>query len=451
MTTIYGFARSLAYSTAMLLALTSCSSIDSTFVGDRDPAKGDRGILVRLSKPVFTVTTVANSDPTKAPSYQLSVKYEPNAGESVRVRYSPGFLKDSEFGVKLANGTLTGVSAKATDQVGPTLTALATFTANIIGAAAKVATLESSDIRDDISEEVKAQPGEHDSKCDAKVAVDLAEKIKTFKSDDDLRASFYWRKPEEKVCLEETRDRLKKDAVEEMAEPKKVYDEKKDALIKKDAAQKSWLETIDAAVKSLDTDRLTRINNAIPENDPLKAERKAVIAAANQLVPAATSDATVTMLTSFVDMKDKVWRRRHVLYLERKIDDLSMDTLRTSKDHTGEIQDLHEERANAIGALPEYQEINAITKLKSSLRPRADRTNKSAITISELQKADEALANVVKAFEAKRTKVLDDGKPEKPAIEIPKPSVAELVDSPPTADKLINKSSEFVLVLENAQ
>jgi hypothetical protein len=440
----------LPVSAALLTALTSCSSLDGTFVGDKSPDAKDAGILFRLSKPVFTLTRVASTDATKTPGYQLAVTYEPNASQSFRIRYSPGFLSDSAFGVKLANGSLTGVNATATDQVVPTMTALATFTSNLIGSLAKLA-LEKSEIKDQFTKKIKEEAARPGTTCKNAAADSIVRQTEKFSSDEEFVGGFHWLTVDERNCLVETLAHFDPDPVKQEKVYRDGYLKEKKTLLDKDPTQVAWTDQIDAAITKKDMKALDVIEANLVEGTPGFGERSDVLAAAKQLIPVSTDSGVAKALKSFIDMKAKVWRRRHLLYLEREIDDLSLEAIRSQTDRSKEILDLMQAQAETIGAIAEYKEIGTLNTLMQSLRSRADRKDVTALTVNEFVKAQEALEAVTKAFDAKRTKVLEEGKAATPPVEVPPPSIVTLLPKVPQGAEVNSTSPEFVLILEKVQ
>jgi len=97
---------------------------------------GVEGVPITLTRPEFTITQVAGSDP---PNYTATVSYVPDHYQRYAMKLSPAFLAKVQFDAVFGdNGALSSTSADSQEQIGPAITAAFQFATTIAGLAGGV-------------------------------------------------------------------------------------------------------------------------------------------------------------------------------------------------------------------------------------------------------------------------------------------------------------------------
>lgn len=136
--------------------LASCSTMSGTkFDRLARPPTADKplpvaGIPYTLSKPEFSLTIGKPPDGATKPTFAISVNYVPDPSQTYTITPAPGVFSDPNFTVSLdANGAMTAVTSKTTDQLAPAIVAVGKFAVSalaITGAAFDKATTDSNSL-----------------------------------------------------------------------------------------------------------------------------------------------------------------------------------------------------------------------------------------------------------------------------------------------------------------
>jgi hypothetical protein len=444
-------------STVVIAGLGGCSEYVVRKVGNDSKAKDVQGIQFVLTKPEFTMTQTAPKDGFKDATYTVSVDYVPDPKQTYTLQYDPGPFVDPTFGLTMGpGGTLAATNVAANDQIGPTIAALSTFTASLIGTAAKAA-FDADSIRNPIVDTIDNAPS-----CSPTQRKQLRVRIlDEFPDDQSFLTEFHYLDADEKKCLSSAFDILDKDSAETAALSKKAYDDAVKEYRTKQPSDTEWLSKARRAKEDNDSDALTKLGEAdksVPQN--VQDARADLIVLAITAVTDGVKQDAGKKLRSIIDISAEAWRARHLLYLERKIRSVNQTMLSTPGDHTAEeqlIEKLKLERAMtldtpAVSATKLYKRQLMLESFVSKIENRSYQGGGSGPAMDEYSKARIELDEVKKQLDDLKTAVLEAAKKAAPAA--PPPPPARIVQLK-SADFIDGKKRtpaendpEYVIVLE---
>lgn len=444
----------------MATTLEGCSEFTVRKISDGTASKDVQGIQFVLTKPEFTLTQTAPKEGSKDPTYTVSVDYVPDPKQTYTLQYRPGPFVDPTFGLTLGpGGTLAATNAAASDQFGPTIASLSTFTASLLGTVAKAA-FDADSIRNPIVTAIKSAAG-----CSAQQRLDLESRILNELPDDQtFRSEFHYFDESEKVCLTDTYTRLAAGSAKNVADTKTYYDTAITNFRQKHPEDKAWLTKLLYAKENNDSVALEELKTPeSPISDDLKNERVSLVVLAKNAVTATVRQDASKELKKIIELSAEAWRARHLMYLDRRINSINSVMLTTEGDHTAQIEEigtLQEKRmltldTPSVSATKLYQRQKVLEEFVSKIERRSYPDGGSGPAMDEYAKARLELDEIRKQLDGLATAVLEAAKKAAPPASPPPPAkIVELrgkdfVDRDkrtPTKD-----DPEYVLILEEIQ
>lgn len=464
------------------------------------------GIPYTLARPEYTLTRTPPAEGQKDPTYTLGVTYEPDPSHKYTLKIDPWIFADPTFTVKLATGgTMQATTVTFAEQVTPTITALGSFTASLIGIMAP-GLLDKTSLRNTFtklfvnSEECKVSPsdvpvlcienlkgptclratpvGSAKNQCPNAIegnTVGCAIKIRidTFKSDDEFVELFHYVTEEERLCLNGAKDYYDSKMAAEEEKKGQAWEKSCDSYLNSNPDDKIFTEKLKRAVETNDSEAIKVLGNEIESDKDssgtLTTRAKARDVLFGNAEPAAEAklkrDAQ-KKLEFFLEMDIPTWSGRHLLYLEREIEKTEIFAQRhpqltaSQKEQIGKfISYLRRQRAATIGAIELYDRSIVLSKFLESIKEKTvDRGHAPATSefVTARSELDAALAQI----EARRARVLANAKPAPPpqAPALKKTNLKRVlpeVISASTADGwIINEgknANDYVLVLKEVE
>ena len=484
---------------AGFVALFSCVSGCATYKGQkvRDNAQNQvapMGIPYLLVRAEYSIGRAAQTEADSKPAYSLALTYETDPAQMYSIKIRPGLFADSSFLTKLyATGALQGTTSMITETISPTITALGSFTTNILGSIAKGA-LDEADIKSLIAQKlgnntsaackaknndaipVIASLGEP-AAAPANVADEIKRAFNSYKTDAEFIPSYHYLSEQQRECLSEvlkdfqnqSNDAQKKSNDRWLAERKRYLE------LNPDDAE--YVQTLSAAAQSRDFAKLEALKDQVGVD--ISSGDSNVVARANArdglltLAKTAAVDSasieSTDKLKFFVTMNQATWAARHLAYVEGEITRLELLMLRRPDLRANQgsvfgvsrrIEDLRVERAATIDAGDLYARSLVLNRFLGSIREKITRDG-SAPATSEYSTARAELDAVLAQIDARRSKVIANAKPAPPpmtaaliAAPVKRTTQQEIALSKATPGWITNAgkdAAEYVLVLEEVK
>lgn len=452
-----------------------CSTYSGKKIGD---ATGQLlppdGVPYSLVRPEYTLTRTPPAAGAKTPTYEIKVTYVPDPTQRYSVKVDPGIFANPEFALKFGDGgALVGTTGTFTEQITPTITALGSFAANLLGPLAVV--LDKDSIRNQIKlvltgdtcteqSDVPRIPSE--AQKFPTVKDELIRRIGGYKDDAEFADQFHYVTEKERACL----------AVAHSALDNKVSTAAKVKIDEWTKAQKDYLAThpdessfvdrLTAAVSTEDTKELAAIKKTIADDtDTARGNRRdALFVTADAAASAFSATAALPKLKFFVDMDSKTWRARHILYLEREITRIGLLRIREPQlagdsAISRHLLSLREQRASTLDATDLFARSLILARFLDTIRDKPVLGGRAPAT-AEFATARAELDATLAQIDARRAQILADAAPPPP------PPVVPLQDKPVTrvSQKVIDDSKatgwstgaganapDYVLVLEEVK
>lgn len=464
-------------------AIAGCS----TYGGEKLGTGPATGIPYALPRPEFALTRTPPAEGQSAPSYTLAVSYQPDPTQIYTIRINPAIFTDPEFTVKLgAGGTMTGTKAGFTEQITPTIAAIGSFTANLVGALGK-GVFDADSVRKQIEDVIKRSAEKTGAKCAAdstvsryasrkpekkpgedkakelKVAEELSARLKEFKDDATFADRFHYVNGDELSCLKDALDLL--NATPKATREKSVesFRDARAKHVKDFPDDRLFAERLDRAVATDDSSAFTAMRAEVNADKASTAEATKNRGAARDKVFAAAVEAarsTVALnaaqsLAAIVNLDPAAWRARHVLYLERAIDASTLAAIQQparAAEFGKDIDILRVERAAAIGVPELYARVKVLEDFLARIPERVDDRGGKGSRTAEFATARAELDEALKQIDARRSRVLADAKPPTPPAVTPLGPVRVIVVDPSYLDSHQGKDSEtYVIVLKEVE
>ncbi len=420
--------------------LSGCSTLAGEKLGEARDGKqiAPTGVPYSLVRPEYTIARTPPAEGAKKASYTLAVTYEPDANQRYTIRLDPALFSDPDFLLKLStSGTVVGTTAKATEQISTTITAIGQFAASV----AKAGIFDAFDTRAAIKAEMQSAtapatctrvattlqrpPYLEPSTPWSTVADAISARIDTYASDAEFSALFEYQTLDEKACLISVQGALADLSRHDPTIANDRWTKELAAFKGRPKDDSLFAEKIAKAVVATDEAILKKEQDANTNQPPpdgaLAQDRDALISRALEAVRAAPAPQAATQLTAIIKMNTATWLARHVLYTEREMEQTSLYLLRNpglrglrkpdpQKDPVFQaeqyISRMRQERAATLGVTALDRRVDTLTGFLSSVPAQgiAPATAEFATARVEL---DAALAQI----DIRRARVLADAKP----------------------------------------
>lgn len=421
-----------AFFLVFTILATSCSSSYSGQKLGVDPKTTKEvvaeGVPYNLVRPEYTLSRTPPAAGAKDPTYALAVTYVPDPTQRYSLKIDPGSLKSPDFNMKFGSGgVLSSTTGTFTEQVTPFVTAIGSFAASVIGFLGvfdKVTfrqefklLLENSCI--DLSDVERFEMTAGDT-----VGGELTKRILAFKDDDTFVAQFHYLTGKELACLKAELEEITKSKAATSKQNLKLWQDAKVVFFGKFGGEANFVDRLSLAVSTNDTDELVTIEaevEALAENEAQLAEKKKEkqkLVTLAKLAGRATIDTRLqTALQAFVDVNAATWRARHLMFLEREMELVSLHALQrklSSTDAENHLDRLRDERAKTMGTVELEKRAASLATFIESIREKSVDGGKAPAT-AEYAVARAELDAVNTAIAARRAAVLADAAPPAPA------------------------------------
>jgi hypothetical protein len=418
---------------ALVLLLGACSTYRGEKLGIHNGnTVAPTGIPYTLVRPEYTLSRTPPVNGEKRPTYTLSVTYEADPEHYYTLKIAPGIFADPDFTMKLGtNGTLQSTKATFTEQITPTITALGSFAANLIGALATGA-LDKASVRQAIIAELTGNACASFSDVPRlpatppmqtpSVASAMRDRINGFKDDDEFAALFHYVTEKERSCLETARSNLGTTIATSHKADIEQWETARRQYLSAHPTDTLFVDRLTRAVATDDSSAFDTLKSEIKadSNEARADERNSLFELA---VPAAKGQAGTEAqdkLDFFISMDTQTWRGRHVLFLEREIDRATLFALRRPQLSQKEKQDvakysqeLRRQHAATIGVTGLYDRSVELAAFIAKIPDKFVQGGR-APAAAEYATARAELDEVLKQIEAQRSRVLTDAKPAPP-------------------------------------
>ena len=428
-----------------LLLLSGCSTYEGMRLGlkkdddGRDLPVRPTGIPYLLVRPEFTLRSKTVAGGENNATYTLAVTYEADPGQMYSIRVDPGPFADGGFEIKLApNGNIATTSATIADQIGPTITSLGSFAKDVTSTALR-GVFDRSNIRQLLIMKMSI-PGECKVTSDVPIAPvpgpdgslppsersvggELASRLLLLRSDGEIAEKFHYRTSAEQLCLQATLQSAMVSRDEKKGDGTKKWETARYAYEQSDPADSEFLEKVVKTVKDQDLAALLEMGGVVKEEyrkepgneKPLR--QSTLLTAAEALLRGSADSDLAVILGPIITMSDEVWMARQLLFLEREITRVELARLRQPAMTTagGEKIDqylgtLHGARARTLGVVELYERSVVLKDFLENVRLRSAK-GRGAPAAAEYVAVRLELDEVLARIEARRTKMLADGKP----------------------------------------
>jgi hypothetical protein len=421
------------------LLLSGCSSMQGMKLGKGtdDRLVAPNGIPFTMVRPEYSLSRTAPAEGEKKPKYSLSVSYETDPDQMYALKISPGLLADADFVMKLgAGGILQGTTTTLTEIVTPTITALGSFSKDLIGTLATGA-LDSASVRNALKADI-----ENHAACKissdvpisriplpngaAQTSRTISDEIKRraddFIDDDEFGNLFHYVTDLEKICLESMANAAKtrvetthKGATETWKNTQSTYLTKypKDVdyigLILKLVSADDY-----AKLKELSDENMKVGKEGSAAEKSVAADRSVLFADAEAAMLGITETDLLKKMEFFVKMDKPTWLGRHVLYIEREIANVELARLRRPSiaqdvNVASYLNSLHLMKAIALGVRVQYERSLVLVKFLREVPNKTERGG-TAPAAGEYVALRGELDSVLIQIDARRTRVLSDMK-----------------------------------------
>jgi hypothetical protein len=443
---------------ACLAATTACTHLTGERLSDGvAPAVRPKAIPFPLMRPRYTLALVPPADDTSVARYTINVTYEPDPTQWYSLKLNPAFLSDPGFKLFFnTNGSLKTVNATTTEQITPTIKAVGSFAASIIGAAATGA-FKTADPRDSIVLDIQnaggpctatwdytipaglypsANDAAHPNRTlDAKSTVGeaLTARMRGYgdKGEDTFETKIHYATPGELACFAAAQKVSKGLTDTALAKAQADYDALKKSYLQIPGSDAVFLAKVDAAIEAIDPDLLD-VQKAAVKTLPaaIRKPADALQVAAAAVIAAKSEQTGGAILKTVVEMPGPAWRARHVVFLEDELDRISLieaHALRLSPADIAALQayrrTLYAARALTVNAV-ELERRAAPLRAFLATAPTKPEAHGPAPAAKDYAVIRLELDELDKRIQTKRDAVVAAGDPPKPK----KPSA--LTDAP---------------------
>ena len=460
-----GCTRAVTFLMATLLIATSCS----TYSGQKLGKKADNtevvaeGVPYNLVRAEYKISRAAPAAGAKDPTYTLAVTYVPDSSQRYSLKIRPGALKNPDFSMTFgAGGILSGTKTTVTEQVTPFITAVASFAASVIGAATTFGVFDKTTLRQELAILLKDECKDPSDAVrfgmtpGAKVSEELSARISSFKDDDTFLAQFHYLTSKEKGCLLKVLGKI--DAEEQRKTHLAEWEAAKSAFGDADDHKKTFVGRVQEAVNGNDPDALEAIGKEVAATavmgnlPPEGLEKQKLLVAAKRARRAMAQSSMEKALKAFIDADAATWRARHVLFLERQMEQVGLLLLQRSlsaADAEKELARLRSERALTMGTVELQKRADALATFIESIKDKSVEGGTAPAT-AEYATARAELDAVNAVIDARRARILADAAPPAPPAIAPFSDVAveRVTAAYVEASKLPADAPKYVLVLQ---
>jgi hypothetical protein len=426
-----------------LLLTTSCSTYSGQKLGERSDGTevAADGVPYNLVRPVYTLSRTPPAAGAADPTYALAVTYVPDSTQRYSLKIRPGALKNPDFNMKFGSGgVLSSTKGTVTEQVTPFITAVAQFAASVIGTLGVFDTTKTS-FRETVAKTI-TDAGCVDQLSDvvrfganvqSNVAEELASRIRGFKDDDTFLAQFHYLTGRERDCLTVALSKVGTSEKQAKADME-AWEKGKKEFLTANPAETAFVDRVALAVTKKDSDELIAIGAEVraTEKDgklpPLSEAKEELLFHATAAIAATTQTQLQKALQAFVEADPATWRARHVLFLERQIEEIGLSVLRRTLDAGNantHLARLRAERALTLGTVDLQKRAEELAKFIEVIKDKSVEGG-SAPATAEYAVARAELDAVTAAIDARRARILADAAPP-PA---PPAAIAAFTDQP---------------------
>ncbi|NBQ68667.1 MAG: hypothetical protein EBU46_07495 [Nitrosomonadaceae bacterium] len=441
-----------------LIVVTGCSSFSGAKLGD-DAGSKVIGIPYTLVRPEYTLTRTPPPEGQKKAIYIVGVTYEPDPQHRYTLSINPGIFADPTFLMKFGTGgVLQGTTASVAETLTPTITAIGSFGANLIGTMA-TGVFDKDSVRKVIitaiskSRTCGIKPPDIDlldtgDVLPTTVGDAMIERIDAFKDDTEFAELFHYATNKEKNCLIEANTSIKMLITDQHDT---VLNNWKEALARYQQdfpGDKLFIDRLKDAVSTDDNKQLEVIKTEIADdgasNDADKQKtarnRDGIYSLAAGAAQASMSNEAQEKLTFFIEMDASTWRARHLQYLEREIDRSTLVALRRpTLDRTKAkqfVDRMRLQRAMTIDAVALFRRALELERFLQQVPNKSVDGGGMAPAAAEYATVRAELDTVLTQMDARRTRVIADAKPAPP----PPVTPLKVENLPVATKKLIDES-----------
>lgn len=374
---------------ACSVLLSACSSYQGNKL-DQSGTYSDkvRGIPFQMTKPVFSVNITPNAvDATKA-DYTLSYDHVADANHRYTIALDPAFLTDGNFEFNFGpHGNLSNGNAALTSRTVAVMEAVAATALQFKNAtrdAASVFRIYRLKVLATEGAFCKLTTSAPDAKVEVKVRDAIVARLDQLKARGDREAGrdkgaktafteFHYLSETEKSCLADVHKDLKAVGDKDIDSAFEAYKK-----ARKGVTDPRKME-IALLVAEVDGEGMQKLAEAIEKeaegNDKLTSLAE-LASAALTYINAQDKQELHDVAFAFAYMRDRVWRARHVLHLERELQDKQVELLTTPTEKgpntrraklKGEITALESERRATLGASDLYARMEKIDGFLSKI------------------------------------------------------------------------------------
>lgn len=434
----------------LLLALPCCTSV---FTSQKLDTSGKiinepSGIPYTLTMPEFKIIRKASEKDDTIPEYELKVSYIPDPRNRYTINIKTFIFSDPNLVISLEDdGRLSSISNTYTERITPTIKSIGSFTGNIIGALA-AGVFDKISIRGAIAQKVKNCPtcfscaGE----CEQ-----LRERIVQYKNDDIFINEFHILCDAEKQCLKNASEQFLLLQTEMDQSRVLNWESIRDSYINSESytyLDKIFIDYVEEAVgkdyvtafddlkkyfkeyhdnRNEETRRRVAYNISkhigVPFNKTVteKFEKWSDLLSNAPTPPSNSLNlAAYDLLNFIINMPNNMWRARHTIYLENRIDHLEyqqlVDPTQKSKNKIT-LERLNALRADTIGVRPLFDRLNRI-KIFLSTIPKSPVRYRDQKVLDDYKIAREEAELLEKEIQQARAKLLLEQKPAATPVKI---------------------------------
>lgn len=466
--------------------LAGCSTYQVQKITSSDKTKvSPSGVPFTLVRPEYALSRVPPGEGEKKATYSMAVSYETDPTQTYTLRISPGAFANSDFIVKLnTTGALQSTTTTLTEQITPAITALGSFSKDLIGAMAAGA-FDADSIRTAVKDAMKKQAdcqGPSESPIAPipdvtgkvlavpTVAEAIASRMTTFKDDAEFSSLFHYVTEREKTCLQAAATALSALRDSQYKADTEAWSAKRKAYVPSQPGDGEFIAKVDKAVASDDTKlfaSLKEANKALAADAATKQlaiDRDVILIAAQLASKAGKGSEAVTQLEFITNMDRPTWLARHLLYLERELSAVDLARLRRPAlaDDTPlsrYVESTRVQRARTLGAQALYERSLLLSKFLESIPQKTERGGSAPATAEYIAVRTE-LDTVLAQIDARRTRVLSDAKPPPPppipalkGVSVVRVGEQTIIDSTKagwSTSEAGKSAAEYVLVLKEA-
>lgn len=364
---------------AFAVLVSGCSTYRGHKIGSDGKLPNEKtGIPFQMTKPEYTLNIMPSPNDATVPNYTVVATHVPDPENRYSLALDPASFADSTFLMKFgAYGNLLQNTGGTTSRVVATLTAASGFAVDVISKLRDEKTAYQdwkTTIGKDVSLECKRKEAVRDNvsspvptKAVQLVILDDIERIERLgnaKDDDAKRTQvlrfYHPRTTVQRDCLRSIHTTLSSKAAAVDKNAKVVYQKAIDPIAESEEGKK-----IVGMVEKEDIDGLSEWRKSL---DPKKAgdvKLIGIMQLAENFLKSSQANQTLLLSRMFAEMNFAVWKARHLIYLEKKMEDAKAELLMMPL----------ERRQGDVRALAQSNKIN---KLSAEMRALFDMQNQFA-------------------------------------------------------------------------